>query len=189
MCESNRSSERCQSSEPADSRNNILLASEIFRDYGDEIYAMIRMGLRDANAADDIFQDLFLSITYRPVPSHIKDIKAYLYRAVMHDIVDNARRAKSHKNRVQQYADQHRYRMSGQKDPADVLMQAEELERMFDAIEQRLPPSEADAVMHQYGLEHDTTEAADEMGIKKRSFSRYVCMGLKKIRSAMRQQG
>jgi RNA polymerase sigma factor (sigma-70 family) len=188
MCESNRSSESRQS-EPADSHNNLLQASEIFRDYGDEIYAMIRMGLRNENEADDIFQDLFLSITYRPVPSHIKDIKAYLYRAVMHDIVDHARRTKSHKNRIQQYANQRRYRMSSQQDPADMLMQAEELDRMFDAIEQRLPPSEAGAVVHQYGLEHDTTEAADEMGIKKRSFARYVCMGLKKIRNVMREQG
>lgn len=188
MCESNRTSEKRQGSERADNYDNILRASEIFRDYGDEIYAMIRMGLRDENEADDVFQDLFLSITYRPVPSHITDIKAYLYRAVMHDIVDNARRSKSRQNRTQQYAEQHRY-SDDRKDPVDVLMQAEELEKMFDVIERELPPSEADAVMYQYGFERDTTEAAGEMGIKKRSFSRYVCMGLKKIRDRLQQQG
>lgn len=190
MAESDDTIEPRQRTERADNRNNVLKASEIFRDYGDEIYAMIRMGLRDENEADDVFQDLFLSITYRPVPPYVEDIKAYLYRAVMHDIVDNARRAKSRQNRTQQHADLHRYNSRNDpKDPADILMQAEELERMFDVIEQQLPPSEADAVRYQYGLECDASEAADAMGVKRRTFSRYVCMGLKKVRDLLQQQG
>ena len=62
-------------------------------------------------------------------------------------------------------------------------METEETSKMFELIERRLPPNEALAVRLRYRSNCSTGEAAKQMGVKPRSVSRYVSVGLKKFRS------
>jgi RNA polymerase sigma factor (sigma-70 family) len=170
----------------ADVQKRVGLAAEVFDKYGDEIRSIILFNVRDEARADDIFQDFFLSIVNKPIPPDIQDIRGYLYKAITNDIVDAARKIKSHRDRIQRYADRHRYDIE-QKGPQSTVMAAEEVGKMFDLIESRLPRCEAEAFSQRYEYDRDTDAAAKKMGIKKRSFARYLCVGLKKVREILRE--
>jgi DNA-directed RNA polymerase specialized sigma24 family protein len=53
---------------------------------------------------------------------------------------------------------------------------------MIQLIEKLLPPREAKAVILRYGYDRNTNDAAKEMCVGERTFSGYLCEGLKKIR-------
>jgi len=82
-------------------RNNIDLASKVFAERGDFIRAVIRSQVKNEAQADDIFQDFFLSLVYNPVPKGVKNMKSYLYRAIIKDVVDAVRRVETYKAKRQ----------------------------------------------------------------------------------------
>jgi len=161
-------------------QNNIRLATRIFDEYGDAIREMIRFLVNNESIVDDIFQDLFVSLVHKPIPPGIENIRGYLYRAVKNDVLDEAIRTKNYRIRNQKYAELHteqvRYR-----NPEDVVILSEEIQKLFNIVERRLMPHEREAVIQLYRFDRDNNEAAEAMCINRRSFSRYLCTGLKKI--------
>ncbi|MCK4784369.1 MAG: RNA polymerase sigma factor [Desulfobacteraceae bacterium] len=170
----------------AEIQTKVKLATEIFAEHGDEILAIIRFNVNDKSRADDIFQDFFLSIVYQPLPEGIQNVKGYLYRAAINDVIDAARRTKSYQARIHRYAEYRKYSIIHE-DPENIVLQAEERQKMIQLIERQLPPREAEAVLQRYGHDCDIGNAAKRMRVTKRTFSRYLCIGLKKIRQILRE--
>ncbi len=81
-------------------RNNLDLASKVFAEHSDFIRAVIRSQVKNEAQADDIFQDFFLSLVYNPVPKGVKNMKSYLYRAIINDVVDAFRRVETYKAKI-----------------------------------------------------------------------------------------
>ncbi len=71
-----------------DTRRRVEKAGEIFDRYGGNIRAMTSLSVKDKARADDIFQDIFVSVVKNPIPPKVEDIRAYLCRAVANDVVD-----------------------------------------------------------------------------------------------------
>ena len=160
-------------------QEKVELASAIFHEYEDEIRAMIRFHVNDNSRIDDIFQDFFLSIVHKPVPSDIQNIGGYLYKAITNDVIDMTRRTKRYRSRIQRYAEGRRHSIVND-DPESIAIQLEEKQKMVELIEEQLPSREAEAVLERYGHNNSIGSAAKKMQVNKRSFSRYLCMGLKK---------
>jgi RNA polymerase sigma factor (sigma-70 family) len=163
-----------------DSRERVRLATEIFRKYGGEIRAMIRVVAGDQSQADDLFQNLFLSLVAKPLPSDIRSIKRYLYKAIVNDVISQCRREKCRFKHIRIYAI-HQRRGCVEEDPRDLLIRAEQTRRMLEIVD-RLRPTEAQAVLREYALDHDRDKASGEMGIKRRSFTKYLSRGMKRLR-------
>src|SRR4030043_2237982 len=72
-------------------RKRVGLAAEVFDRYGDKIRAIIHFNVKDKSREDDIFQEFFMSIIRKPIPSNIQDITAYLHKAVANDVIDVSR--------------------------------------------------------------------------------------------------
>jgi len=172
----------------ADVQERVGRASVIFEEHGDEIRATIQFLVSDRSKVDDIFQDVFLAIVDKPIPPDIQNPKGYLYRAIVNDIIDMARRTKSYRGRIQRYAECRKYSIINN-DPDNIVIQAEEREKMIELIERQLPPREAEAVIKRYGNDISIGDAARKMHVNKRSFSRYLCLGLKKIRQFLHEEG
>jgi RNA polymerase sigma factor (sigma-70 family) len=172
----------------AEIRERVGLAAEVFDRYGDEIRAIIHFNVKDKSTADDIFQEFFVSIVRRPIPADIDDIKAYLYRVVTNDVIDTSRHTKNCQGHIERYVERRRYRIV-QEDPEDVVIQAEEAEKMFRLIESRLPEREAEVVVQRFGNGLSTTDAAERMHVNKRSVSRYLSMAMKKMRRFIPENG
>lgn len=160
---------------------NMKQAVETFEEYGDVIRSTICCNVNDRSIIDDIFQDFFLALVRRPIPSSIQNVKSYLRRAIKNDVLDAAFRTKSYHVRNQRYAE---LRMNYIKlhNPEDIVVEAETIQNLFDIIEEQLMPHEAEAIIQRYCYDQDIGEAAEVMSINKRSFSHYLCTGLKKVR-------
>jgi RNA polymerase sigma factor (sigma-70 family) len=162
-------------------RKRVKRAAEIFDRFGDLICATIAVNVGDDSEADDIFQDLFLSLVRHPVPSDLQRIDAYLYRLIVNDIIDADRRTKNYQARIRRYSELI-YRPAAQEDVAsdEAAIQLEEVQRMFELVIKLLQRHESKAVIA--SLVDCHRHAARRMGVKKRTFYRYVSTGLKKIR-------
>lgn len=162
-------------------RKRVGLAAEVFDRYGDEIRAIIHFNVKDKSKADDIFQEFFVSIVRKPIPSGIQDIRAYLYRAVTNDVIDVSRQIKCHQDHIQKYAECRKHFVIPE-DPQDTALQTENTNKMFYLIENRLQKREAEVVVQRYGQGLSTTDTAEKMNVNKRIVSRYLSIALKKMR-------
>lgn len=162
-------------------RKRVGFAAEVFQRHGDEIRAFIHFNVKDKSKVDDLFQELFVSIVCKPIPSSVQDIKAYMYRAVTNDVIDSSRQRKNHRDHIQNYAYCRKYD-SKQEDPQKIAIQVESTKKMFHLIESRLPEREAQVVFQRYGRGFSTKDTAKKMHVDKRIVSQYLSIALKKMR-------
>ena len=161
--------------------HSVAAAAEVFLEHGEFIRTVIRWNLPDAGEAHDFFHDFFLSLVANPIPPHITNIRSYLYRAILHDIVDTRRR------RMIQWSVLQECHVccrppAPTNAPDTVVMDREETLKLFDMIERRLSRTEAEAVNLRFREDYTTEEAARRMNIKPRTLSRYLSVGLDKLR-------
>jgi len=162
-------------------KKRVKHAADIFERFGDLIHATVTANVGDDSEADDIIQDLFLSLVRHPVPSGIERPEAYLYRLIVNDIIDADRRTKNYEARIRRYSEVV-HRPEAQEDVAsdEAAIQLEQVKRMFELIMKQLQRHESKAVIASIVDCH--RRAARKMGVKQRTFYRYVSTGLKKIR-------
>lgn len=165
---------------------NMELATRIYNEHSENIRRIIRRQVNDLTTVDDILHDFFLSLVRRPICPEMKNIKGYLYRAVRNDVLDAATKKRNYKARITKYA---KIKMSYRthQNPQKIALKRDEIEKVFNLIDENLPRREAMAVLQRHRYDQNTTEAAKAMNIDKRSFSRYLCVGLKKLRDATQQ--
>jgi RNA polymerase sigma factor (sigma-70 family) len=163
----------------SDASSSVERAGEVFDEHGDFIRSVIHFHVRNKTEVEDLFQDLFLSIVAKPIPEEVRNVKGYLYKLITDSIKDAYRRIVRHRTRIRRYAECHLQLVESH--PAASLIDLEETKKMFDFIERLLPTKEALAVKLKYKDNCDMEEVAEKMGVKTRSVSRYVSIGLKKI--------
>lgn len=135
---------------------------------------------------DDMYQDLFLSLVSRPIPPNVNNIKAYLYRAIINDIYNSIRRLKNYKKLKKKYFDYLNFSIN-KSDSVNASNIEERLDILFQDIEGHLSSPEIRAIKLRYKEGYNIEEVAKKMSVKKESVSRYVCIGLKKIRQYSKQ--
>ncbi len=168
-----------------DDAKGVDRATTIFAEYGDFIRAIIRYRVENEAQADDIFQDFFLSLISKPVPTGVQNIKSYLYRAITNDIVDSTRRLDNYQSRMHRYAKRLEYSPT-EDNPEKALIRKEETDKIIRLIGRRLRRSEAQAVILRHRNDYGIKEIAVEMGVNTRTVSGYISAGLRKIHHFLR---
>lgn len=169
------------STNPNDGAKGVDRAVAVFTEYGDFIRAVIRYQVRNEAQADDLFQDVFLSLVSKPPPVDTQNMKSYLYRVICNDVVDAARRVKKYQARMERYAECLKYSTVGD-GIENTLIGTEEMNKIFKLIGRRLRHSEAQAVVLRYRNDYKIKEIAVEMNVNSRTASGYISAGLRKIR-------
>ena len=164
-----------------ETEERVRQAEDIFETYGDEIRAMISLNVKEQSLADDVFQDLFLSVVHKPIPPHIDRIGAYLYRIITNDVIDETRKTNGYHDFVRGYG-RHNSRRTRQEPPEDDVIEIEDVRRMLQLIERQLPSREAEAVIRRHVYGDNIRDGAKEMNVDSRSFSRYLSRGKRRIR-------
>lgn len=162
------------------------IAAEIFTRYGDFIRGVIRCKVGDESYVDDLFQNFFLSLVYRPPSRNIKNIKGYLYRAIINDIIDNKRQIERYQSQMHKYAECLDY-SAIEDNSENVLIKTEEMNKMFRCIETHLQHNEAKAVILRYRNNYKIKKIAAAMGINNIAAWRYISNGVRKIRRLLRK--
>ncbi len=167
--------------------SNVNEAAGILDEYGDFIRKVIFYHVKDRNMAEDLYQEFFLSLVSKPVPPNIHNIKSYLYRAVSNDVIDHIRGTERYRELINKYNEN--LEQSINKDaPENAIIEKEQLGRMLELVKGRLTPTEAQAITLRYGVNCDIKEIAEKMNVNARTVSRYLSIGLGKLRRYFREK-
>ena len=159
-------------------------AHRIFTEHGQAIWSMIYYHVNDPSTADDIYQNLFLSLVKRPIPYNDKAPLGYLWRAIANDARDAARRRQSYGKMLTNYSSRKQACAKHHEDPLAALTNTETQTKVIEMIEQELSPQEARAVIERYIGGESISDTADKINVNKRTVSHYLCTALKKLRHA-----
>jgi len=159
--------------------DNGAQAARVFAEHGDFIRSVIRGNVKNRALCEDIYQDFFLFLITKPIPGDVQNVRAFLHKLVSDNIKDTFRRIDLYRARIHRYAYQRRD--ITEEHPEIMAIKSEELERIFELIKKSLPAKEALAVLLRYKDHFNVREVAERLGIKPRSVSRYVSVGLKKV--------
>jgi RNA polymerase sigma factor (sigma-70 family) len=162
-------------------RKNVELASQIFCEYGDFIRSIIHTKVNNQEKEEIIFQDLFLSLVYKPMPPNVRNKKSFLYRAIINDITDFHRRSERYSINIQKYNE--KMKTTIKKCPSkNAYINEEQFIRMLKLIKAQLPGSSSEALILRYRDNMSIQEVAKKMNVKTDSVNRYISTGIKKLR-------
>ena len=114
----------------------------------------------------------------KSIPPNTPNVRSYLYRAAVHDIIDFKRGLKLHKKKIDEYSELSRRTHSG-RSPVQRLIGLETVTEAFKQIEKNLPPAVGQAVLHKHRKQLSHREIAEKMNIKKETVDRYLSVGTK----------
>ena len=147
----------------------------LVHEYGRQVLNTALRVLGDVNLANDVHQEVFLSI-WRRWPSYNGQTRwsAYLYRATVRKALEVARRAKGCRPQAPPELDRDDRRPDGD-------MQADELRQKLGAALAKLPAHQADAfvLLRLEGL--PTTEVAQILGCSGQTARVHLHRALKKL--------
>jgi RNA polymerase sigma factor (sigma-70 family) len=174
-------SEKSTTGQGRDIPGDVQRATAIFFEHCDFIRTVIRYKIKDESMAEDLFHDLFLSLVSRPVPAEVRDIKGYIYRAIINDVTDHIRHLERYQTIAHRCADYNKLTVNNRL-PEDALMEKEQTDRMIELIKKRVTKNEFKAITSRYRDGLSIKEAADRMSINNRSVSRYISTGIRKVK-------
>ena len=148
---------------------------------------MISLNIKEQSAADDTFQDLFLSIVKTPVPPDTSRITSYIYKILTNDIIDETRKSEVYNQCIRGYRECGDY-TTMQEDPEAEVIEIEETHRMFRSLRKNLPIHQAEAVIQNCILGNNTEDAARKMDLNPMTFSQYLYRGKRKVRRLIGQK-
>ncbi len=161
-------------------------AEKIFAEHGDFIYQVICYKLADKSLADDIYQDFFITLSANPVSLEGPQLKGYLYKTIVYDVLNATRRVQTYQKKVDKFSE---YCNSGvhKSDPgsAYIVDSEEKMEELMRKAWSDIPPAQKQAISLRYIEGHSNAEVAEKMKIDAGSVRNYINRGLKKIRKNM----
>lgn len=160
---------------------NIVAATKIFEEHGAFIYNVFRYKTSDQSLVDDLFQDFFLALAANPVSLEGPQLRAYLYRAIVNDIRDAVRRVQRYRNLLNKYSENYNFAVNKQRTKNATSIE-ERVEAIIRNAWESLSPKETNAITLRYLKGYSTAEVAQKMQVKPETISRYICVGLCKMR-------
>jgi len=162
---------------------NVSNAQKVFEEHGEFIRKTIQFRLGSGQEAEDLFQDMFLFLVSKPLPEDVRNVPSFLYRVITARVIDKFRHETRVKNLVSRYAQEKERAGEENVKPSLAEMAVEEKsEKMFELVQRNLSKNEALAITLRYKHNLDISQTADKMGIKPRSVSRYLSVGISKLR-------
>ena len=161
---------------------NVNSAAKIFEEYGDFIYRTIRYKVQNKASVEDLYQNFFLSLVANPIPKDTNNIKGYLYRAIIRDVIDSDRQTKKYQNVIEKYFKNLKFLINDD-DSRNAFNSRKAFEETLRKNWERLSPNETKAMILRYKESCGMEDIAKKMNVKKETAIKYICVGLKKIRN------
>lgn len=166
-------------------RDAVQSAAETFNEYGDFIHAIIRFRAPNKSEVEDLFQEFFLALIRKPVPPEVRNIKSYLYRAVVNHILDSVRTQEYHRRAVKKYVKETRIPINNRPAGNVLIEDIEEQNAVIAYFVRHLQEREAQAFVLRYRDNFSIGAIAAKMGVNVRTVSRYLSEGLRRLRKTL----
>ncbi len=158
----------------------VQTAADIVTRHGRFIRGVIRFQNCNRFDEEDLFQEFFLLLIRKPVPPEVRRLRSYLYKAVVHHIVDLIRHQACYQRTLQEYAKV--VRISSSNPPAgNTLENKEQRDAGLAYMVRHLQGREARAFILKYRDNCSIGEIAARLGVEKRTVSRYLSEGLRRL--------
>jgi RNA polymerase sigma factor (sigma-70 family) len=160
-------------------------AAKIFAEHGDFIRRVIRFRIQDASRREDAFQEFFLRLVSEPVPAGVKNVRGWLYQAIIYDVVDLTRRTKKYSYHMKKYAEEIRISIHNGPSRDAIVGETEARDSRFGYLVRNLRYREAQVVTMRFRDNYSIAEIAERIGIHRRTVSRYLTSGLRQLRRTL----
>jgi RNA polymerase sigma factor (sigma-70 family) len=167
--------------------NNIDSVAKLLAEHGEFIYRVALNKTNDKNAADDLVQNFLLSVISNPIPHYIENVKSYIYKAIVNDNLDSIRKIKGAEAFFKKYCKNSNFLIHND-DSQNAYNREEWVSKIFAIMSNELTSFELQAIKLKYKDECSIEDIAKKMNIKKASVSKYICVGLKKIKKVFEQK-
>ncbi len=174
-------SEKSTTGQGCDIPGDVQRATAIFFKHCDFIRAVIRHKIKDESLVEDLFHNLFLSLVSKPVPAEVRDIKGYIYMAIINDVADHIRHIGKYQAMTHRCANYNKLIVNNRL-PENALIEREQIDLMIELIKRRVTKNEFKAITSRYRDGLSVKEVAGRMNINNRSVSRYISTGIRKVR-------
>ena len=176
MTGNRRNREYCQ--EP------VRTAADIVTRHGGFIRGVIRFQNCSRFDEEDVFQEFFLMLVRKPVPPDVRCLRSYLYKAIIHHVVDLIRHQVCYRRYLKEYAEEVRISINNR--PAgNAFDDRRQRDAALAYMVRHLREREAQAFMLKYRDNCSIGEIAARMGVERRTVSRYLSEGLKRLQRTL----
>jgi RNA polymerase sigma-70 factor (ECF subfamily) len=167
-----------------DEKGAVRATAEIFSQHGGFIHAVLRFQAGTRFDSEDLFQEFFLVLIHKPVPPDVRVIRSYLYRAIVNYVIDLVQKQVSCERHLKKYVAQTRIFINN-RPSKNAFVEEEERNARVAYLVRHLQKREAQAFALRYRDHRSIGEIAERMGVDKRTVSRYLCQGVKKLRGIL----
>jgi len=165
---------------------NVESTFRAFVEHNDFILAVIRAKLDHEDEVEDVYQDLFVSFVCKPIPSAVQNVRGYIYKAIAMKTAHAARRAQQYRALLHGYAEQRKF-CATDSCAEKTMVDKEEATRALALVESgHLKRSESRAIALRYIGNNKVEDVARRMDVDTRSVSRYISIGVKRMRSLLK---
>ena len=174
-------------SDDSDNQENVDAVTGIFIEHGPFIRAVLDKQVRNKTDVEDLHQNLFVSLLRHPVPDDVNNIRAFLYRAIVNDIINFKKQRQRYQSKLFDLLEVLRGQQT-QIEPVEKHIELEKLAITFGLIEKLRHQRFIQAVELRYKEDRSSEETARIMGVSKRTVDSYVSIGLRKLREFMARE-
>lgn len=158
----------------------VRAAADIVTRHGGFIRGVIRFQNCSRFDEEDVFQEFFLMLLRKPVPPDVRRLRSYLYKAIVHHIVDLIRHQVCYRRNLKKYAEEIRISINN-RSAGNAVKQGRQRDAALAYMVRHLREREAQAFMLKYRDNCSIGEIAARMGVERRTVSRYLSEGLKRL--------
>jgi RNA polymerase sigma factor (sigma-70 family) len=158
----------------------VCRATAIFDEHGEFIRIVLRHQAGSGLDVEDLYQEFYLALIRKPVPADVRDMRGYLYRAVVHHVINAARLRETYSHTMKKYAKETEISINTQ-GMENAFITDEHQSAAIARLARCLQEREAEAFVMKYRDECSILEIATRMGINKRTVSRYLSESLRKL--------
>lgn len=159
-------------------------AEAIFKEHGKFIYLVLCHQAGGQLDVEDLYQEFYLVLLRKPVPSEVRDVRGYLYRALVHHVINAVRLRETYANAVRKYAVERKIPINNQ-DAGNAFIDEEQKNAAIAGLARQLQKREAQAFVLKYRDDCSILEIARRMGINKRTVSRYLSQSMRKLQRGL----
>jgi len=163
----------------------VRAATEVFNTHSGFIRAVIRFQAHNKSEEDDLFQEFFLVLIRKPLPVNVRNIRGYLYRAIVSHILDSARMRENYRRIMRDYVEKTGISINNCPAGNVFIEDAEEKDAVVAHFVRYLQEREAQAFVMRYRDNFSIGEIAVRMDVNVRTVSRYLSDGLRRLRETL----
>jgi RNA polymerase sigma factor (sigma-70 family) len=164
--------------------NPVEYAAQIIYENEGFIRWVIRRQNNTTASEDDLFQDFYLKLIANPVPEDVKNIKGYLYKALINHLAISYHHTSMYEKKIEKFRKKSKNSVH-KFDPTRALLIREEMNKMCEFIKEISPGQRYVAITLRYRDGCSIQEVADKMGLQYSSVKKYISIGLRKVRKCL----